>query len=483
MKFIKEDFLWGGATSAGQIEGSWDVNGKTPTLLELTPYNEKINRKEMLFSSKTKDQYLKALQSNTKNHYPKRYGIDFYNRYKEDITLFKKAGMNIYRMSISWSRIFPNGDEKEPNRAGLEFYRKVFEECLKNKMQIMVTIQHFDVPLPIMLKYGGWINKETINLYLKYVEVIMNEYKEFVTYWLPFNEIDIAIWAPELGLGIFKSDFNQETGELKQISYQGLHNQFVAQAKVIELGKKISSNFKIGCMLANSTTYSIDCNPVNVMENIKMQQISRWFYYDVMVRGEYPTYSKRFFKENNIKLDITEEELLLIKNNPVEYITFSYYMTGTVAKEEIKKVNANLHDVGKNPFLEDTEWGWQIDPIGLRITLNEIWDRYQIPIFISENGIGVVEKLDNNFTVEDDYRIKYLSEHFEQINEALSDGVEVFGYTMWTPVDVVSASTCEMSKRYGLIYVDYDDYHKGTGNRYLKKSYHWFKNFRITGEL
>ncbi|AUB31690.1 glycoside hydrolase family 1 protein [Spiroplasma floricola] len=483
MKFIKEDFLWGGATSAGQIEGAWNVGGKLPTLLELTPYNKEINRKEMLFSSKTKEQYLQALESNENNHYPKRFGIDFYNRYKEDIKLFKDAGMNIYRMSIAWSRIFPNGDEAQPNKEGLEFYKKVFEECKKNEMEIMVTIQHFDVPLSIMLNYGGWVNKKVIDLYLKYAQTVMNEYKDYVTYWLPFNEIDIAIWAPETGLGIFNSDYQGKKEELVQASYQGLHNQFVAQAKTIEMAKKISSKFKMGCMVANSTTYSIDCNPTNVMQNLKMQQFSRWFYYDVMVRGEYPTYSKRFFEENNIKLDVTFEELEVIKNNTVEYITFSYYMTGTISKDEIKKANANLHNVGVNPFLQATEWGWQIDPVGLRITLNELWDRYQVPLFISENGIGVVETLDKNQTVEDDYRIKYLEDHIEQINEAILDGVDVFGYTMWTPIDVVSASTCEMSKRYGLIFVDYDDYHNGSGNRYLKKSYHWFKNFMKNKEF
>ncbi|ASZ08793.1 glycoside hydrolase family 1 protein [Mesoplasma chauliocola] len=483
MKFIKDDFLWGGATSAGQIEGAWNKNMKSPTLLDVSPFNSEIDRKEMQISSKTKNEYLKNLEVIEDYKFPKRLGINFYDKYKEDIALFKEAGMNIYRMSIAWSRIFPNGNEQQPNVEGLQFYKNVFEECKKNGLKIMVTMQHFDVPIPIMTKYGGWVNKKVIDLYLKYAEVLFKEFYEDVDFWLPFNEIDIAIWAPELGIGIFKSDYSEDQKSLVSASYQGLHNQFVAQAKTIELAKKISDKIKIGCMLANSTTYAIDCKPENVMENLKMQQFSRWFYYDVMARGEYPKYIKRHFSENNILLDITSEELEIIKNNTIEYITFSYYMTGTVSKDKIKKANANLHDIGENPFLESTEWGWQIDPIGLRITLNEIWDRYQLPIFISENGIGVVETLNSSQTVEDDYRIKYLKEHIIQINEALKDGVDVFGYTMWTPIDVVSASTCEMSKRYGLIFVDYDDYHNGTGKRFKKKSYHWFQNFMKTKEL
>ncbi|ATQ35195.1 6-phospho-beta-glucosidase [Mesoplasma entomophilum] len=483
MKFEKKDFLWGGATSASQVEGAFDAEGKSLTIAEMRPFNPNLDRKSVDELNKyTRSDYEKSIDNKDNLHYPKRIGIDFYHRYKEDIALFKEAGMNIYRMSIAWSRIFPNGDEAEPNAAGIKFYKDVFEECKKNGMEVMLTIQHYDVPYPITKKYGGWSNKKVIDLYIKFATVIMKEYKDLVKYWLPFNEINVATLAPTTGLGIFREDFNSEE-DYVNASWQGLHNQFYAQAKVIEIAKTISSNIKMGCMVANMTTYSSDCNPVNIWENLATQQMQRYFYYDVMVKGDYPSYSKRYFKENNIKFETTSEEMEVIKNNNIQYITFSYYMTSTISKELKDAAGGNLMLGGKNPFLKATEWGWQIDPIGLRITLNELWDRYQLPLFISENGIGVIEKLNENNTVEDDYRIEYLSKHFEQMNEAIKDGVDVFGYTMWTPIDVVSLSTNEMSKRYGLIFVDYDDYHKGTGNRFKKKSFDWFKNFMKTKEL
>ncbi|WP_342259171.1 glycoside hydrolase family 1 protein [Spiroplasma endosymbiont of Dioctria linearis] len=483
MKFVGKNFLWGGATSASQIEGAYNLNGKSLTLAEMRPFNPNLNRKSIEeINNYSKEEYEKSIENVNKLHYPKRYGIDFYHKYKEDIALFKEAGMKIFRMSISWSRIYPNGDESKPNQEGIEFYRKVFEECKKNGMEIMLTIQHYDIPYSIAKKYNGWSSKKVIDLYIKFANTIMEEYKDLVKYWLPFNEINVATLSPITGLGMFRENYKTEH-EFLIASYQGLHNQFFAQAKVIELSKSISKNIKMGCMIANITTYASDCNPINILENLLTQQMNRYFYYDVVTRGIYPTYSKRYFRERKIEINITEEELKVIKENTVDYITFSYYMTSTVSKNTQDNNSGNLIIGGKNKFLNSTEWGWQIDPIGLRITLNELWDRYQLPLFISENGIGVVEKLDADNTVNDNYRIDYLKEHFIQINEAILDGVDVFGYTMWTPIDVVSLSTNEMSKRYGLIYVDYDDYHNGSGKRYKKKSFSWFKKFIETSEF
>ncbi|WP_106078993.1 glycoside hydrolase family 1 protein [Mesoplasma coleopterae] len=483
MKFIKDDFLWGGATAASQIEGAYDASGKTLTLLEMKPFLPIKDRTAIHFGGQTKEEMLESIENKKGLHYPKRFGIDFYHRYKEDIALFKEAGMNIYRMSIAWSRIFPNGDDKEPSKEGIAFYRNVLTECKKAGIKVMVTMHHFDTPYEITKKWGGWKNREVIDLFVRYAKVLFKEFDEMVDYWLPFNEINVAIWSTEVGLGVFESDFNSK-GERNSAAYQGLHHQFVAQAKVIELGKKMCKlQTQFGCMVANITTYSLDCNPINEMENLKSQQISRWFFYDVVAKGEYPNYIKRNWKENDINVNIDEQDLKLLKNNTVDFISFSYYMSATVAVELSQKASGNVSMGGKNPFLKATEWGWQIDPIGLRITLNQMWDRYQKPLFIAENGIGVLETLNDQNTVEDNYRIEYLSEHFKQINEAIKDGVDVFGYTMWTPIDVVSASTNEMSKRYGMIYVDYDDYHNGTGNRFKKKSFEWFQNFMKTKEL
>lgn len=483
MKFENNNFLWGGATAASQIEGAHDVDGKSLTISEMRPYLENIDRKNLeSLRNLTKDDYLKSIENKENLHYPKRYGIDFFHHYKDDIAMFKECGMNVFRMSMAWARIFPQGDETEPNQKGLDFYKKVFAECKKNNIEVLVTMSHFDLPYPLIKKYGGWTNPKLIDLFLNYAKVIMEDFKDDVKYWLPFNEINIAIWAPETGLGIFKEDYSSKA-EFQQACYQGLHHQFVAQAKTIALAKIINPNFLMGCMLANMTTYPLDCDPDNVRENQRAQQISRWFYYDVMARGHYPNYIKRYLAEKNIEIKITTEEIKLLAANTVDFISFSYYMSGVVSASTFEKTEANLMVIGKNKYLKDTEWGWQIDPVGLRITLNELWDRYQLPLFIAENGIGVKEELDGNNTVDDAYRIDYLKSHFIQIDKALKDGVDIIGYTMWTPIDVVSAGSNEMSKRYGMIFVDFDDYHKGTGKRFKKSSFGWFKKFRETNEL
>ncbi|AVN60696.1 glycoside hydrolase family 1 protein [Mesoplasma florum] len=479
LEFPKE-FLWGGATAANQIEGAYDIGGKTLSAAEMTPYIELMDRSNPSETRKiTKEILLESIDNKEGKHYPKRYGIDFYHRYKEDIKLFKEAGLKIFRMSISWTRIFPNGNDKTPNKKGLDFYKCVFEECKKQNLEVMVTINHFDLPLWAIEKNLSWTDKEMQENYLLYAKTVIDEFNEYVKYWLPFNEINLYAFTSKM-----LNDGLDEKNIMKTIisSYNDLHKLFVTQAKVIEYSKKYP-NIKIGSMVADSTSYSLDCNPLNVIENQKMEHMKKFFYHDVMVRGEYPGYALRLFNELGVKIDKEDGDDILLKNNPVQFITFSYYMSGTHSVTSDEKTEGNFMKVGKNPFLKATEWGWQIDPIGLRYVLNQLWDRYQIPLFVSENGIGVLETLNENNTVEDDYRIEYLGKHFEQISEAIKDGVNVFGYTMWTPIDVVSAGTSEMSKRYGMIFVDYDDYHNGTGNRYLKKSYKWFKNFMETSEI
>ncbi|WP_106078776.1 glycoside hydrolase family 1 protein [Mesoplasma coleopterae] len=474
------DFLFGGATAANQIEGAYDIDGKTLSLLEMIPFQELEDRKNPSTSKKiTKELIMEAIENKNGRHYPKRFGNDFYHRYKEDIKLFKEAGLKIFRMSISWTRIYPNGNDAEPNAKGLEFYRNVFEECKKNGLEIMVTMNHFDIPLWVLQKQLSWDDAELRDAFLKYAKTLLDEFNVYVKYWLPFNEINLfAFMMQTMNGGTEQGD------KLKAIlnSYNDLHKLVVTQARVIEYAKKYP-NIMIGNMVADSTTYPINCDPENVYENLKMEQMKKFFYHDLMVKGEYPGYALRMFKEYGVKINRDPEEDEILKNNPVQFISFSYYMSGTHSKKESELTEGNFIKVGVNPYLKATEWGWQIDPIGLRITLNQYWDRYQIPLFVSENGIGVFETLNENKTVEDDYRIKYLADHFEQMSEAIKDGVKMIGYTMWTPIDLVSAGTNEMSKRYGLIFVDYDDYHKGTGNRFKKKSFEWFKNFMKTKEL
>ncbi|ALD66712.1 glycoside hydrolase family 1 protein [Spiroplasma cantharicola] len=483
MKFEDKDFLWGAASSAAQIEGAYDIDGKSLTVADLIPYIKLKNKKDLSeIRSLGKEDFLDGLNPNSTKTYPKRLGNDFYNRYKEDIKLMKDAGMNIYRLSVSWARIFPNGDEEVPNEAGLAFYERVFKECRKQNMEIMVTLSHFDFPYPILEKYNGLLNRKVIEMFVKYAKTLIERFSKYVKYWLPFNELNICLMHTHIGLGFFSEKTNNHMDIIRK-SFQGLHHLFIVQAEIIKFAKKYP-DIKVGCMVSDMTTYSYDCNPINVLNNLKQEQIRKWFFFDVMVRGEYPRYSKRFFKENNIEFTIAEGDMELLKNNPIDFISFSYYQTHTTSvTENVGQSQGNLIDGGINPYLKQTEWGWQIDPVGLRYELNQLWDRYQLPLFISENGIGAIEKLDKNMTVEDDYRIEYYREHFLQINEAIKDGVNVFGYTMWTSIDLVSGSTSEFDKRYGIVYVDYDDYHNGTGDRFLKKSYHWFKEFMRTKEL
>ncbi|AAT75365.1 beta-glucosidase [Mesoplasma florum L1] len=480
-----KSFLWGGATSAAQIEGAWNIDGKSLTLPEIQPFIELKDKSDLSKLHNERNIIFKnALEGKFEGHYPKRFGIDFYHRYKEDIALFKEAGMNIFRMSISWARIFPNAFDEKPNLNGLKFYRDVFEECKKNNMEIMVTMSHFDYPFELMKSNPkGWLDPKVKELFLKYAKTILDEYADIVKYWLPFNEINIGAFAVEAGLGIMP-DSKRTEAETKELSIKGLHNLFVAQAEIVKYAKKFK-NIKLGCMMADMTTYSLDCNPVNVLANMKREQILKFMFYDVMIKGKYPGYFKNIVKTlTNKEITFDENELKLLKENPLEFISFSYYMSNTVSTDpNQEKTQGNLTSAGKNPFLKATDWGWQIDPIGLRYVLNQLWDRYEVPLFISENGIGVLETLNEENAVNDDYRIDYLSKHIEQIDLALKDGVDVFGYTMWTPIDLVSASTCEMAKRYGLIFVDYDDYHNGTGNRYPKKSFNWFKEFIKTKEI
>ncbi|PPE04169.1 glycoside hydrolase family 1 protein [Williamsoniiplasma lucivorax] len=482
MKFTKKDFLWGGATAANQFEGEYNKDGKSLNVAEMIPYTPLEDRASMPMNlaSFTRANIEKSIENKAGLHYPKRFGSNHYNRYKEDIDLLVEAGMDIYRMSISWGRIFPNGDEDQPNAKGLEFYHNLFNYCKSKGIKVMTTMHHFDTPYPIGKKYGGWMNKQVIDMFVKYAKTLFTEFGDVVDYWLPFNEINISSFAPMMS-ATFPEDHPGVSYD--QLRFQTLHNQFIAQAKVVALGHEMLGKKNFGCMVANMTSYPIDCNPVNVIEWQKQQQIARYFFFDMVAKGEYPTYMLKLFEKLNVKIDTNDQEMAILKNNPVDFLSFSYYMTGTVSKAEIEKANGNLMGMGKNPFLKANEWGWQIDGQGLRFTLNDLWDRYHLPLFIAENGVGHDEKLNDQKTVEDDYRIDYMKEHFVAIQDALDDGVNVFGYTMWGVIDLVSAGTNEMSKRYGLVYVDYDDYHKGTGDRFKKKSFTWFKKFKESGEI
>lgn len=469
-----ENFLWGGATAANQLEGAYLADGKGLSVADAMP-GGKI-RFEVLGSPEfdwTIDE--------EKYVYPNHKGISYYEHFKEDIALFAEMGFKCYRFSIAWSRIFPQGDELEPNEAGLKFYDQVIDECLKYGIEPVITISHYEMPLNLAKKYGGWKNRELIACYERYAKVVLTRFHRKVKYWMTFNEINSALHFPALSQGMVLSN---GAGDFKNIA-QAWHNQFVASSLAVKIGHELDPDLKIGCMIIYATTYSLDANPVNQAATMEQNQIFNYYCADVQVRGEYPGYTNRFLNSRGVKfedLDITKEDLDLLKAYPVDYVGFSYYMSSavTVTGDESDTVAGNLLGGVRNPFLKASEWGWQIDPVGLRIALNELYNRYQKPVFVVENGLGAVDEITAEGQIIDDYRIDYLRAHIEQMAKAIEDGVDLMGYTPWGCIDLVSASTGEMSKRYGFIYVDLDDKIEGSGKRMKKKSFDWYKQVIAT---
>lgn len=473
-KGFPKNFLWGGALSACQAEGAYNVDGKTLTIPEVMPFNPKNDRKVTKQLKITREMIEEAKNNPDTIKYPKRRGIDFYHTYKEDMALFKEMGFKVFRYSISWARLFPNGDDREPNELGLKFYDSIIDECLKNGMEPLITISHFDFPIVLVEKFGGWYNRELIDLYLRYCEVIFNRYKGKVKYWVTFNEINMSIKAGPKTMGVI--DEGQENYE--EMLFQALHHQFVAAAKSTKLAHEIDKENKIGSMVAYFTTYPYTCKPEDALAMQKDDQMKNLFYLDILNGGKYPYYSKKYFEEHNINLDIKDGDLEVIKENTADFVGMSYYnsMISSNDGDQLELTAGNVHSVYKNPHLDANEWGWQIDPIGLRYTLNHVYDRFGLPVFILENSSGFFDKLTEDNKVHDPYRVDFLRKHIEQLKLAIEDGVEVIGYTMWGPIDMISSGTSEMSKRYGFIYVDQDDYGNGTMKRYKKDSFYWYKN-------
>ncbi|MEB6243034.1 glycoside hydrolase family 1 protein [Staphylococcus gallinarum] len=469
------NFLWGGATAANQIEGAYNLDGKgmsTADFIEFIPKSQRIKDNEMEITS---DKIKQIKNSNYQGRFPKRDGIDFYHTYKEDIALFAEMGFKAFRMSIHWSRIFPNGYDTEPNEAGLAFYDKVFDTLLSYNIDPVVTLSHYETPIGLTEKYNGWVDRAVIDHFVKYAETVFTRYKDKVKYWISFNEINIINLSPYTGGGILS---DREDNPLSA-SYQALHHQFVASSLATKKLKEIIPNAQMGCMLARMKHYPNTCNPDDVLKAQQDNQ-ANLLYTDVQANGEYPNYFNKFIAENNISLKITDADLAIIKQYPVDYISFSYYMSLLSSTEpEGKTTNGNLMNSLKNPYLEASDWGWQIDPVGLRIVLNEFWDRYHKPLFIVENGLGAVDEVKDN-QIHDQYRIDYLQQHITEAKKAIQDGVNLIGYLAWGPIDLVSMSTSEMSKRYGFIYVDQDDYGNGSKQRIKKDSFDWYKNVIAT---
>ena len=477
MSVFSDKFLWGGAVAANQCEGAWDVDGKGISASDVCTGGSHTRSKRIT----------RTLEPDT--FYPSHEAIDFYHHYKEDIALFAEMGFKVFRFSIAWTRIFPTGMEETPNEEGLAFYDRVIDECRSHNIEPLITISHYEMPFALTEKYNGWSSRECIDLFVKYAETLFKRYKGKVKYWLTFNEINAGTMPMGgfLSLGILNEETTDFTNQVDnpQLRYQGLHHQFVASALAVKAGHEIDPDCKIGCMICHITTYPMTCNPDDILEAQKRNQILNQFCGDVQVRGEYPKFMDRYFKENGLEIKMEPGDLEIIKEGCVDYYTFSYYMSNCASADpDLEKTSGNLMGGAKNPYLESSDWGWQIDPKGLRYTLNELYGRYQIPLMVVENGLGAYDKKEEDGTIQDDYRISYLKKHIEQMGEAVADGVDLMGYTPWGCIDLVSASTGEMAKRYGFIYVEkYDD---GTGDlsRKKKKSFDWYKKvIETNGEV
>ncbi|MEL0537263.1 glycoside hydrolase family 1 protein [Staphylococcus debuckii] len=468
---FKEDFLWGGATAANQIEGQYDKDGKGLTSADFAEFIPKEKRTKDNHLNITSDHVKEVLTGEHEGYFPKRFGIDFYNTYKEDIKLFAEMGFKAFRMSISWARIFPNGYDKEPNEAGLKFYEDVFKTLKSYGIEPVVTLSHYETPYGLTEKYNGWMDRAVIKHFVRYAETVFTRYKKYVKYWITFNEINIINISPFTGGGVLTDKLENP----KAASYQALHHQFLASSLATKKLKEINPEAQMGCMLARMKYYPNTPNPEDVLKALQDNQ-RNLMYTDVHVFGEYPNSYKKFLSDNNIELDIQTGDLEILKSYTVDYVSISYYMSMLSSTSPEGKVTAgNLMNSLKNPYLEASDWGWQIDPVGLRIVLNELWDRYHVPLFVVENGLGAHDKLENG-KVHDDYRVDYLKRHITEAKRAVEDGVDLMGFLAWGPIDLISMSTSEMSKRYGFIYVDQDDYGKGSKKRIKKDSFDWYKH-------
>lgn len=461
-----KDFLWGGAVAANQLEGAYTAGGKGLCVADINEFRDDIDITKK-YNDEVTSTYVKDAMNAGNNDgrvFPKRRGIDFYHTYKEDLRLLAELGLKTFRTSINWARIFPNGDDEAPNEEGLKFYDALFDEILKHNMVPMITVSHYEMPLHLTLKYKGWYSRETISFFENYCKVIFDRYHDKVKHWILVNQINLISHESFNHLGVAEDMVD----DLKSAKYQAVHNEMVACARATRYAHATYPDLQIGMMLCGGHDYAATSKPEDQLAALQHNQME-YFYSDVLLRGVYPGYALRFFEDHDIHVEFGEQDEEDLKNT-CDFFSFSYYYTRIVTKESFENGNDSI----RNKELPANEWGWTYDPIGLRILLNTFWDRYQKPIYITENGSGFYDKLENGH-IHDPYRVDFYRNHFEQIKEAIRDGVDVRGYYAWGPIDIISCSSSEMSKRYGFIYVDYDDYGKGSGKRIKKDSFAWYK--------
>ena len=471
-----EEFLWGGATADFQFEGGFNEGGRGVNSQDfVTDGNVSRKRQITLELSDGTRSSVNSLETFPKGakakmyddeYYPSHQAVDFYHRYKEDIALMAEMGFSVFRFSICWSRIYPLGIEDEPNMEGVKFYSDVIDECLKYNIQPLITICHDEMPDYLARNYNGWNNRILIDCYLKLCKTLFENYGTRVKYWLTFNELNAIHGYSKIGVNEMSP----------QIYYQAQHHMFLASSLSIKMGHEMMKEAMFGAMFAMSEMYAQTCKPEDVFARM-LHRRENFFFIDVMSRGEYPNYSDEIFKRKGVNLDIKDGDLDILKKYPLDFVSFSYYRSTTIVADHFTSMDPmGVMGGEQNPYLKSTPWGWPIDPLGLRICLNELYDRYQKPLFVVENGLGAVDVLEKDKTVHDDYRVDYLRDHFKAMRDAiLIDKVPCIGYTMWGPIDLVSLGTGEMKKRYGFIYVDRDNDGNGSLKRSKKKSFNWYK--------
>lgn len=476
---FRPDFLWGGATAANQCEGAYLEDGKGLSVPDIITGGT-VDAPRCVTPG--------GIEEGT--YYPSHESVDLYHHYEEDIALFGEMGFRCYRMSINWSRLFPQGDETEPNQAGIDFYRSLFEACRSHGIEPMVTLSHYELPLGLTRKYGGWASRRLVDLFVNYARTCFAEYKGLVRYWLTFNEINCALmggFGNVMGLGILPDedwamDFSKPCDwDVPQRRFEALHNQFVASAKAVLAAHEIDSSNRVGCMIAGSANYPFSCNPDDVIAASESMREHNFYCGDVQVRGAYPAWAPAFWARNGVDLSTqAASDAEILAGGTVDFYAFSYYMSSTTSTAAEARGRGNIFGGAGNPYLETSDWGWSIDPQGLRWYLETVYDRYQIPLMIVENGLGAVDEPASDGSIHDSYRIDYLRRHIEQMACAVRNGVDLMGYTMWGCIDLVSASTGEMKKRYGFIYVDRDNDGNGTLARSRKDSFDWYRRVIAT---
>lgn len=462
-----DGFLWGGAVAACQIEGAYDTDGRKPSTSDIHLYDKHLDRSHIEKEGGGTLAAIRAALADTEGYYPKRHGIDFYHSYPQDLKLLQELGLKAFRTSIAWSRIFPNGDEETPNEKGLAFYDRLIDEIIACGMEPIITMAHYDIPIHLVTEYGGFANRKVVDFFVRYAKVLLERYRGKVKYWIVFNQVNLVPNVQFGSLGIY----DDQSEKMEELMYQAVHHQFLAAALTKKLGKEIDPAAQIGTMLADCTFYPATCKPADVVFTMQRNRM-QYFFSDVQLRGSYPGYALRYFSEHDIHLDITAEDEKLLAENTMDFLAVSYYYSRIL---DASKHTMNPSDSDQNPHLEPTPWEWRIDPQGFYNCLSQYWDRYGVPLLIGENGFGALDKFDADGKIHDDYRVDYYRKHIAAMKQCILDGVQIIAYCAWAPIDIVSSSSAEMSKRYGFIHVDYDDFGKGTGKRSKKEGFAWMQ--------